>query len=148
MTTEPNTEPFVILAGEDQQTDGFFLQESTKRLETLTSLHVVSSGQEVIDFLKRVGEYISAPKADLVLLDINMPGKSGHEALREIKDDPEIMHIPVIMLSGSDAERDMFSSYDDRANAYVVKPRDFHDMLSLMQALESFWFKTAVLPRK
>lgn len=148
MTAEANSEPFVILVGEDQQTDGFFLQESAKRLKSLTNLHVVTSGQEVIDFLKHEGDHTSAPKADLVLLDINMPGKNGHEALQEIKEDPEIMHIPVIMLSGSDAEKDMFSSYDYRANAYVVKPRDFNAMLSLMEALEFFWFKTAVLPRK
>lgn len=148
MATETNSEPFVILVGEDQQTDGFFLQESAKRLKSLTNLHVVTSGQAVVDFLKRTGDHVSAPKADLVLLDINMPGKNGHEALREIKEDPEIMHIPVVMLSGSDAEKDMFSSYDYRANAYVVKPRDFNAMLSLMEALETFWFKTAVLPRK
>lgn len=148
MTAEANTEPFIILAGEDQQTDGFFLQESAKRLKSLTNLHVVATGQEVIDFLKRTGGHASAPKADLVLLDINMPGKSGHEVLQEIKEDPEIMHIPVVMLSGSDAEKDMFNSYDYRANAYVVKPRDFNAMLSLMEALETFWFKTAVLPRK
>jgi len=144
----PNAEPFVILVGEDQETDGFFLQEAAKRLETLTRLHIVPSGQAVIDFLKRTGVYASAPRPDMVLLDINMPGKSGHEILSEIKSDPEIMHLPVIMLSGSDADKDLFGSYEYHANAYVVKPRDFNDMQVLMQALETFWFKTAVLPRK
>jgi len=145
---QTNAEPFVILVGEDQETDGFFLQEAAKRLETLSSLHIVPSGQAVIDFLKQRGDYASAPKADMVLLDINMPGKNGHDTLGEIKTDPEIMHIPVVMLSGSDADKDLFSSYEYHANAYVVKPRDFNDMLWLMQALETFWFKTAVLPRK
>lgn len=144
----PNTEPFVILVAEDQETDGFFLQEASKRLTTLTNLHIVPTGQAVLDFLKRKGDYTSAPKPDMILLDINMPGRSGHEILAEIKEDPEVMHIPVVMLSGSDAEKDLFSSYEFHANAYVVKPRDFNDMLSLMQALEIFWFKTAVLPRK
>ncbi|HEX2753540.1 MAG TPA: response regulator [Alphaproteobacteria bacterium] len=145
---QPNAEPFVILIGEDQETDGFFLQEAAKRLETLTSLHIVTSGQAVLDFLKQRGAYVSAPKPDMLLLDINMPGKNGHETLSEIKSDPEIMHLPVVMLSGSDADRDLFSSYEYHANAYVVKPGDFNDMLLLMQALETFWFKTAVLPRK
>jgi len=147
-TSQPNSEPFVILVGEDQETDGFFLQEAAKRLTTLTSLHIVPTGQAVIDFLKRAGGYVSAPRPDMVLLDINMPGKSGHEILSEIKSDPEIMHLPVVMLSGSDADKDLFSSYEYHANAYVVKPRDFNDMQALMQALETFWFKTAVLPRK
>lgn len=148
MPGQPNSEPFVILVGEDQQTDGFFLQESARRLKTLTSMHVVVSGQEVLDFLKREGGHASAPRPDIILLDINMPGKNGHEVLREIKGDPEMANLPVIMLSGSDAEKDMFSSYEYQANAYVVKPGDFNAMLALMQALESFWFKTATLPRK
>lgn len=145
---QPNKEPFVILVGEDQETDGFFLQEAAKRLDTLTSLHIVPTGQGVIDFLKRAGGYASAARPDMVLLDINMPGRNGHEILAEIKADPETMHIPVIMLSGSDADKDLFNSYEYHANAYVVKPGGFNDMLSLMQALEFFWFKTAVLPRK
>ena len=145
---QPNTEPFVILVAEDQETDGFFLQEAAKRLNTLTSLHIVPSGQAVMEFLKKTGGHASAPTPDMVLLDINMPGRNGHEILSDIKGDPEIMHIPVVMLSGSDADKDLFSSYEYHANAYVVKPRDFNDMLSLMQALETFWFKTAVLPRK
>lgn len=100
-----------------------------------------------MDFLRRLGEFENAPRPDLVLLDLNLPRKNGKEVLKEMKDDPQLRRIPVIVLSTSDAHRDVTDSYDLHANCYINKPVDFDDFLKVVQSIECFWFHMAKLPR-
>lgn len=143
-----NSEPFVILVAEDEKTDSFFLTEASKHMTCVNHVHVVTDGAQAMDFLKRRGNYSSAPRPDILLLDINMPGRNGHDVLQDVKSDPELQHLPVIVLSGSFLEKEVQTSYASLANAYVVKADNFDDMCKLMQSIETFWFQLAVLPRK
>src|SRR6218665_2739569 len=113
--------PFFILIAKDERTDAFFVQEAVSRMACKTELHIVKDGQAVMDFLARTGEYADMPRPDIILLDINMPRKNGHEVLADIKENPALRRIPVIMLSGSNAERDVVKAYDLHANAFVTK---------------------------
>lgn len=148
MQPKANKEPFVILIAEDERTDAFFVQEAVSRMTCKTELHIVKDGQAVMDFLARTGEYADMPRPDIILLDINMPRKNGHEVLADIKENPALRRIPVIMLSGSNAERDVVKAYDLHANAFVTKANDFSGMLRVMTAIESFWFRSTALPQE
>ena len=128
-----------------ERTDAFFVQEAVNRMTCKTELHIVKDGQAVMDFLARTGEYVDMPQPDIILLDINMPRKNGHEVLADIKENPALRHIPVIMLSGSNAQRDIVKSYDLHANAFVTKANDFSGMLRVMSAIEAFWFRSVSL---
>ncbi len=148
MQPKSNKEPFVILIAEDERTDAFFVQEAVNRMACKTELHIVKDGQAVMDFLARTGEYAGMPRPDIILLDINMPRKNGHEVLADIKENPAFRQIPVIMLSGSNAVRDVVKSYDLHANAFVTKANDFSGMLRVMAAIEAFWFRSASLSQE
>lgn len=145
MQPKANKEPFVILIAEDEKTDAFFVQEAVNRMTCKTDLHIVRDGQAVMDFLRRQGDYAQMPRPDIILLDINMPRKNGHEVLAEIKADNALRAIPVIMLSGSNAEKDVLKSYENHANAFVTKANDFSGMVKLMAAIEGFWFRSTAL---
>lgn len=145
MQPKSNREPFTILIAEDEKTDAFFVQEAVNRMSCKTSLHIVPDGQAVMDFLAREGDYTSAPRPDIILLDINMPRKNGHEVLAEIKANPDLRAIPVIMLSGSNADKDIVRSYENHANAFVTKANDFSGVMRLMTAIENFWFRSVTL---
>ncbi len=145
MQPKANREPFTILIAEDERTDAFFVQEAVNRMACKTSLYIVPDGQAVMEFLMRQGEYAAVPRPDIILLDINMPRKNGHEVLVEIKSNPDLRTIPVIMLSGSNAERDIVRSYENHANAFVTKANDFSGVLRLMAAIEGFWFRAVTL---
>jgi len=145
MQPKANKEPFVILIAEDEKTDAFFVQEAVNRMSCKTDLRIVRDGQAVMDFLARLDEYAEAPRPDIILLDINMPRKNGHEVLAEIKANADLRTIPVIMLSGSNAERDILKSYENHANAFVTKANDFSGMVRLMAAIEGFWFRSSAL---
>lgn len=97
-------------------------------------------------FLRRQGEYAGVPTPDLILLDLNMPRKDGREVLAEVKEDPQRKMIPVVILTTSDAERDLVKSYDLHANAYIVKPIDLGQFIDVVQAIENFWFSIVKLP--
>jgi len=148
MVKSRNSEPFIILVAEDEKTDSFFLQEASKHMSCVNHVHVVTDGAQAMDFLKRRGDFSSAPRPDILLLDINMPGRNGHDVLQDVKSDPELQHLPVIVLSGSFLEKEVKASYASLANAYVVKADNFEDMCLLMRSIEVFWFQLAVLPRK
>jgi len=145
MQPKANREPFTILIAEDERTDAFFVQEAVNRMTCKTNLYIVPDGQAVMEFLMRQGEYAAVPRPDIILLDINMPRKNGHEVLVEIKSTPDLRTIPVIMLSGSNAERDIVRSYENHANAFVTKANDFSGVLRLMAAIEGFWFRAVTL---
>ncbi len=136
-----------ILLVEDNPGDIRLTQEAMREAKMTNSLHVAKNGASAMDFLRRLGEFENAPRPDLVLLDLNLPRKNGKEVLKEMKDDPQLRRIPVIVLSTSDAHRDVTDSYDLHANCYINKPVDFDDFLKVVQSIECFWFHMAKLPR-
>jgi CheY-like chemotaxis protein len=118
------------------------LQESSIRPE----IHRVADGEAAVDFLHRRGQYRKAPKPDLLLLDLNLPKKDGREVLAEIKADPALRRMPVVVLSTSASEADITASYERHANCYVVKPFDLVDMQEVLADLSHFWFGVSELP--
>jgi CheY-like chemotaxis protein len=138
--------PITILMAEDNATDVMITKEALVHAKLLNTLHVVSDGIEAMDFLYRRGKYAKAPRPDLILLDLNMPRKDGREALREIKADPQLRRIPVIVLTTSQAEEDIARTYDLGASSFITKPRDFESLVSLVQTINSYWFETVLVP--
>ena len=112
-------------------------------------LRCVGDGEELVGYLTRQGPYAepgSSPRPDLILLDLKMPRKDGHQALREIKGDPRLRRIPVVVLTTSKAEEDVARAYDSGANSFVVKPTDFGTLVEFMRTMERYWAKTVALP--
>lgn len=143
----PNNEPVEILLVEDNPGDARLAIEALKENKVRNILYHVKDGVEAMAFLRREGEYADAPVPDLVLLDLNMPRKDGREVLAEVKEDPTLRKLPIVILTTSAAERDLMKSYDLHANAYVVKPLDLDRFVEVVQAIESFWFTIVKLPR-
>lgn len=141
-----NTEPIEILLVEDNPGDARLAVEALKESKVNNNLYHVKDGVEAMAFLRREGDYAHMPMPDLVLLDLNMPRKDGREVLAEIKEDPRLRVIPVVVLTTSEAERDLVRSYDLHANAYVVKPIDLDRFVEVVQAIEDFWFTIVKLP--
>jgi chemotaxis family two-component system response regulator Rcp1 len=142
-----NTEPIEILLVEDNPGDARLAAEALKENKVRNNLYHVKDGVEAMEFLRRRGEYAGAPVPDLILLDLNLPRKDGREVLAEIKDDPELRLIPVVILTTSAAERDLVKTYDLHANAYVIKPIDLDQFIEVVQAIETFWFVVVKLPQ-
>jgi two-component system, chemotaxis family, response regulator Rcp1 len=111
-------------------------------------LHVVDDGVKAMSFLNREGEYASAVRPQLILLDLNLPRKDGREVLREIKEHEDLRTIPVIILTTSSAERDINRTYSLHANSYITKPLDYLQFVDIVKSIEMFWFSTARLPTK
>jgi chemotaxis family two-component system response regulator Rcp1 len=141
-----NTEPIEILLIEDNPGDARLAVEALKDSKIRNNLYHVKDGVEAMDFLRRRREYAGVTVPDLVLLDLNLPRKDGREVLEEIKEDPELKLIPVVVLTTSEAERDLVKTYDLHANAYVVKPIDLDRFVEVVQAIEDFWFAIVKLP--
>ncbi len=142
-----NTEPIEILLVEDNPGDARLAVEALKESKVRNNLYHVRDGVEAMRFLRRQAEFADAPLPDLVLLDLNLPRKDGHEVLREIKDDDELRMIPVVVLTTSAAERDLVKTYGLHANAYVVKPIGLDEFVEVVQAIEEFWLSIVKLPR-
>jgi len=147
MSETPNAEPIEILLVEDNPGDARLAEEALKENKVHNELHHVKDGVEAMQFLRRQAEYSQVPLPGLILLDLNLPRKDGREVLAEIKEDPELKLIPVVVLTTSDAERDLLKTYDLHANAYVVKPVDLDRFIDIVQAIESFWFTVVKLPQ-
>ncbi len=143
-----NTGPIEILMVEDNPRDARLAEEALKDSKINNNLYHVKDGVSAMRFLYREAEYAHAPHPDLVLLDLNLPRKDGREVLEEIKEDPELKLIPVVVLTTSEAERDLVRTYDLHANAYVVKPIDLDRFIEVVQAIEDFWFAIVKLPPK
>ena len=109
-------------------------------------MHVVRDGVEAMDFLKRRGDYVGAPRPDLVLLDLNMPRKDGREVLSEVKQDAELRSIPIVVLTTSDSEQDVIKTYDVQANCFVTKPVDFQQFSKIVKEIKQFWISVVKLP--
>lgn len=147
MKTSPNTEPVEILLVEDNFGDARLAAEALKENKVRNNLHHVVDGVEALAFLHRSGDYATAPRPDLILLDLNLPRKDGREVLAEIKEDPELRLVPIVVLTTSEAEMDLVKTYDLHANAYIVKPIDLDRFIEVVQAIENFWFTIVKLPR-
>ncbi len=135
-----------ILMAEDSPTDQMIAEEAIRSSKLLNRVHTVSNGEKVLEFLRREGEYAKAPRPDLILLDLNMPRKSGLEVLAEIKAHPDWKSIPVVILTASKSEQDVMAAYGHHANCYIVKPVDFEQFVKVVRAIENFWFSVVKLP--
>jgi two-component system, chemotaxis family, response regulator Rcp1 len=135
-----------ILVVEDNDADVRLMMESLKEAKISNSVHVVDDGVEALEFLRRQGKHSEALRPDLILLDLNLPRKDGREVLAEIKSDPELSSIPVVILTASRAEQDMIKSYARHANCYIVKPVDFDGLMEVVKSIEKFWVTVVKLP--
>ena len=142
-----NTEPIEILLVEDNPGDARLAAEALNENKVRNNLHHVLDGVEAMRFLRREAPYSGVPVPDLILLDLNLPRKDGREVLEEIKGDPELRLVPVVVLTTSAAERDLIKSYNLHANAYIIKPMDLDRFIEVVQAIESFWFTIVKLPQ-
>ncbi len=138
--------PVEILLVDDSLADVRLTLESLRDSKIHNHISVAKDGVEAMSFLRREGEYASAPRPHLILLDLNMPRKNGREVLMEIKGDPSLKRIPVVILTGSKAEEDIVRSYDLHANCYVSKPVDLERFIKIVKSIEEFWFTVVMLP--
>jgi chemotaxis family two-component system response regulator Rcp1 len=148
MMDTPNTEPIEILIVEDNVRDARLAEETLKDSKIRNNLYHVEDGVEAMAFLRRQAQYDGVPPPDLILLDLNLPRKDGREVLAEIKEDPKLRLIPVVVTTSSEAERDLVKTYGLHANAYVVKPMDLERFIEVVQAIKDFWLTIVKLPPK
>lgn len=139
--------PIDILLVEDNPGDVDLTLEALEEARIRNRVHVARDGVEAMEFLRREGEHADAPRPDLILLDLNMPKKDGREVLGEVKTDPDLKQIPVVVLTTSEAEQDVLNAYEQAANAYIVKPVDFSQFFGMIRSLEDFWLTVVKLPR-
>jgi CheY-like chemotaxis protein len=146
MTNEVHTRPARLLLVEDGPGDVRLTIEALKEGGGFDHLTVVDDGEKAVAFLRRLGRYADAARPDLILLDLNLPRKGGLEVLAEIKEDPGLKHIPVVVLTTSQAEQDVLRTYQLHANCYIVKPVDLDQFMAVVQAIKSFWLAVVLLP--
>jgi CheY-like chemotaxis protein len=139
-------EPIDILLVEDSPADVDLTREALEDAKVRNNLHVVGDGVDALAFLRQEGPFSDAPRPDLILLDLNLPRKDGREVLAEIKADPALLRIPVVILTTSAAEQDILRSYDLHANCYVTKPVDLEQFITVIKSIENFWLMIVKLP--
>jgi CheY-like chemotaxis protein len=147
MMTESPAGMIDVLLVEDDQGDVLMTREAFAHHDIRNELHVAVDGEQALRFLHREGEYEHAPRPGLILLDLNLPRRDGREVLAEIKADPDLRTIPVVVLTTSEAEEDILRSYSLHANAYVSKPVDFDRFVEVIRRIDDFWVTVAKLPR-
>jgi chemotaxis family two-component system response regulator Rcp1 len=135
-----------ILLVEDNPGDVRLTQEALRDAKVLNRISVAPDGIEALAFLRREGKHATSPRPDLILLDLNLPKKDGREVLEEIKQDPDLRRIPVVILTTSQAERDIVQSYDLHANCYISKPVDLDQFITVVGSIKNFWFTVVQLP--
>ena len=138
--------PIEILLVEDNPGDVRLTVEGLKESKVRNNLHVARDGVEAMEFLHREGQHSSAVRPDLILLDLNLPRMDGREVLLEIKSDPKLKTIPVVVLTTSRAEHDVLRSYELQANCYITKPVDLEQFITVVKSIEDFWFTIVTLP--
>jgi chemotaxis family two-component system response regulator Rcp1 len=143
-----NSRTIVILLVEDNPGDARLTMEAMRDTKMSNLIHVVEDGVEAMTFLRREGRYSEAPRPDLILLDLNLPKKDGRAVLAEIKTDPDLKRIPVVVLTTSNAEEDVLKAYDLHANAYVSKPGDLQQFMKIVALIDEFWFNVVTLPNR
>jgi two-component system, chemotaxis family, response regulator Rcp1 len=139
--------PIEVLLVEDSPGDVRLTREAFKDAKVHINLHVVSDGAEAMEFLKHSGKHVDVPRPDLILLDLNLPKKDGREVLEEIKQNPALKSIPVVILTTSASEADIHGSYLHHANCYITKPVDLEGFLKVVKSIDSFWLSVVKLPR-
>ena len=140
------TDPIEILLVEDNPGDVELTREALHDSKVHMRLSVVNDGVEALAFLRREGTYAGSPRPDLILLDLNLPKKDGRAVLGEIKGDPALRHIPVVILTSSQAEQDIVRAYELHANCYVTKPVDLEQFITIVRSIEQFWLTVVKLP--
>ena len=143
------THPIVILLADDDEEDRMLACDALAESRLSNEIYCVADGEEVMDYLRGQGKYAPparAPRPGLILLDLNMPKKDGREALHEIKSDPSLRNIPVVVLTTSQADEDILSTYGSGASSFISKPVSFEGMVSLMKGLGRYWFEIVELP--
>lgn len=135
-----------VLLVEDDPGDVLMTQEAFADYKIANNLAVVTNGEDALDYLHRRGAYVDAPRPDLVLLDLNLPRRDGREVLKDLKSDPDLRRIPVVVLTTSDAEEDVLASYELHANAFVRKPVDFEQFVAAVRAIDDFFITVVRLP--
>ncbi|MGH6635471.1 MAG: response regulator [bacterium] len=145
----PAAQPIVILMADDDADDRLLTQDAMQDARVLNELRFVEDGEELMDYLFRRGRYAEpsrAPRPGLILLDLNMPKKDGREALKEIKADADLRRIPVVVLTTSKAEEDIYRSYDLGASSFITKPVTFEGLVELMKVMGQYWIEFVELP--
>lgn len=148
MSVETEEKRKIIFLVEDNKADVRLIQEAFKNSSLSHEMLNVRDGIEAMAFLNREGEYHTAPRPDLILLDLNLPKKDGREVLAEIKADSKLKRIPVIVLTTSQNEDDIFQSYDLHVNCYITKSRNISQLFKIVKRIEDFWLETVTLPRE
>ncbi len=136
-----------ILMAEDSPGDARLTMEAFKEWKIKNKIHLVGDGEEALSFLYKRDQYTGAPRPDMILLDLNMPKKDGREVLATIKEDENLKRIPVIILTTSKEEEDVFMTYNLHANSFITKPIGFDHFVEIIKGLENYWFYLVKLPR-
>ena len=147
MADQDDLNPVDVLLVEDDEGDVLMTREAFEFYKIRNPLHVVTDGEQALQFLRRTGPFAEAPRPGLILLDVNLPRLNGLEVLAELKQDPELLLIPVVMLTTSKAEEDILRSYKLHANAYVSKPVDFENFVVAIRQIDDFFLTLVQLPR-
>jgi CheY-like chemotaxis protein len=140
--------PIEILLIEDNPGDVRLTKEALRDSKVINNLSVVSDGVQALEFLRREGRYADAVRPDVILLDLNLPRKDGREVLEEIKADPDLKRIPVVVITSSSSEEDVLRSYNLHANCYISKPVDLEQFIAVVRSIEDFWMGIVKLPPK
>jgi CheY-like chemotaxis protein len=141
--------PITILMADDDADDRRLTQEAFEEGRLINDVRFVENGEQLLDYLRKEGAYAppaEAPRPGLILLDLNMPRKDGRTVLKELKTDPDLRQIPVVILTTSKADEDIYKSYDLGVNSYIVKPVTFEALVDILQTLEKYWFEIVELP--
>lgn len=144
----PDVKLIDILVVEDNAGDARLIREVLNSDKIFASLYMTKDGVEAMDFLHNRGRYRNSPKPDLIILDLNLPRKDGREVLAEIKNDDRLKHIPIVIMTISQAEEDILKSYNLHANCYITKPIDLNQFIKVVKSIEEFWFSIVKLPPK
>ena len=147
MTNALDNRPIDILMIEDNPGDARLTQEALKESKVLNRLYHAKDGVEALSFVRQEGPFADVPRPDIILLDLNLPKKDGREVLAELKADPQLKTIPVVVLTTSKAEQDIVHSYELHANCYITKPVDLDKFIDIVQGLEDFWLSIVRLPK-
>jgi CheY-like chemotaxis protein len=140
------TPAMAVLLVDDDPGDVLMIEEALESIGAPRNVHVVNDGEEAVAFLRRTGAFEDAPRPDVILLDLNMPRMDGRQVLAEIKNDPELRSIPIVVLTTSQAPSDILSSYSLHANAYVTKPMNLDGLTEVVRRIDHFYAKIAALP--
>jgi two-component system, chemotaxis family, response regulator Rcp1 len=144
--TADRVTPIEILLVEDSESDIVLTHEVLKEAKVINRLTVARDGEEALRRVRREGAHESAARPDMILLDLNLPRKDGREVLRELKEDGDLRRIPVVVLTTSAEERDIIAAYDQHVNAYITKPVDIDQFVSVVRSIEDFWLSVVTLP--